>query len=198
MNFQWLFYSKDLSDEENKLIYGKCNHINGHGHNYTGDPTNARASNTNALFIEITFFSITVEVTIRGAVDRKTGMVMNITELKDHMDHAIMKPLDHKNLDIDVEFFKVQVMIKPVFIFVGSVNMSLNCSNCFLSLFQPSTTENVAVFIWQNLTRRMHRPDLLYEVKIHETDKNSVTYRGRTFCNGNSNRVHSSVSSDSD
>lgn len=31
-------YSKDLSDEENQLIYGKCNHINGHGHNYTGIP----------------------------------------------------------------------------------------------------------------------------------------------------------------
>lgn len=51
----------------------------------------------------------TVEVTIRGAVDRKTGMVMNITELKDHMDHAIMKPLDHKNLDVDVDFFKIRV-----------------------------------------------------------------------------------------
>lgn len=36
-------------------------------------------------------------------------MVMNITELKDHMDHAIMKPLDHKNLDKDVDFFKLTV-----------------------------------------------------------------------------------------
>lgn len=50
-----------------------------------------------------------MEVTIRGTVDRKTGMVMNITELKDHMDHAIMKPLDHKNLDKDVDFFKLTV-----------------------------------------------------------------------------------------
>lgn len=48
-------------------------------------------------------------MTIRGAVDKKTGMVMNLTELKDHMDHAIMKPLDHKNLDKDVDFFKLQV-----------------------------------------------------------------------------------------
>lgn len=52
---------------------------------------------------------MSVEVTIRGAVDKKTGMVMNLTELKDHMDHAIMKPLDHKNLDKDVDFFKLQV-----------------------------------------------------------------------------------------
>lgn len=44
--------------------------------------------------------------------------------------------------------------------------------------FQPSTTENVAVFIWHNLSKRMNRPELLYEVKINETDKNSVIYRG--------------------
>lgn len=50
-------------------------------------------------------------MTIRGVVDKKTGMVMNITELKDYMEQAIMKPLDHKNLDKDVEFFKNQVLI---------------------------------------------------------------------------------------
>lgn len=50
-----------------------------------------------------------VHVTIRGTVDRKTGMVMNITELKEHMDQAIMKPMDHKNLDKDVDFFKLMV-----------------------------------------------------------------------------------------
>lgn len=51
-------------------------------------------------------------MTIRGAVDKKTGMIMNISELKDHMDHAIMKPLDHKNLDKDVDFFKLTVTKK--------------------------------------------------------------------------------------
>lgn len=53
-------------------------------------------------------------MTIRGAVDKKTGMVMNITELKEHMNHAIMKPLDHKNLDQDVDFFKIQVCTHAV------------------------------------------------------------------------------------
>lgn len=47
-----------------------------------------------------------VEVTIRGPVEKSTGMVMNITDLKEYMDQAVMKPLDHKNLDMDVEFFK--------------------------------------------------------------------------------------------
>lgn len=33
-------------------------------------------------------------------------MVINITELKEYMDEAIMKPLDHKNLDKDVDYFQ--------------------------------------------------------------------------------------------
>lgn len=72
---------------------------------------------------------------------------------------------------------------------------------CIWCVQKPSTTENVAVFIWQNLIKRMHRPDMLYEVKIHETDKNSVIFRGKTTAshtNHTDNRVRSSVSSDSD
>lgn len=48
---------------------------------------------------------LAVEITIRGTVDPKTGMVMNITELKDYIDRVIMKTLDHKNLDKDVDYF---------------------------------------------------------------------------------------------
>lgn len=107
--FHMTFHSKDLSDEENQKIYGKCNHINGHGHNYTGK--NKKASGIEFYFVVVSSSPLySVEVTIRGAVDRKTGMVMNITELKEHMDQAIMQPLDHKNLDKDVDFFKVQVL----------------------------------------------------------------------------------------
>lgn len=64
---------------------------------------------TKACTALLIFLFILVEVTIRGTVDKKTGMVMNITELKEHMDHAIMIPLDHKNLDKDVDFFKLTV-----------------------------------------------------------------------------------------
>lgn len=67
------------------------------------------------------------------------------------MDKVIMKQLDHKNLDKDVMYFKNNV----------------------------STTENLAVFIWDSLKAIMIHPELLYEVKIHETDKNSVRYRGK-------------------
>lgn len=77
-------------------------------------------------------------------------MVMNINDLKKHMNNAIMVPMDHKNLDKDVPYFKNVV----------------------------STTENVAVFIWNNLKSDLEDPSLLYEVKIFETDKNIILYRG--------------------
>uniref|UniRef100_UPI00398EFC2F 6-pyruvoyl tetrahydrobiopterin synthase n=1 Tax=Pristiophorus japonicus TaxID=55135 RepID=UPI00398EFC2F len=118
-------HSNCLSDEENKRIFGKCNNPNGHGHNYK------------------------VEVTVRGEVSSRTGMVINLTELKEHLQEAIVKPLDHKNLDKDVPHFANLV----------------------------STTENVAIYIWDNLQTRLP-PNLLYEVKVYETDKNIVVYRG--------------------
>ncbi|XP_053269602.1 6-pyruvoyl tetrahydrobiopterin synthase [Pleuronectes platessa] len=118
-------HSIHLSDEENKKVYGKCNNPHGHGHNYK------------------------VEVTIRGKIDRVTGMVMNLTDLKRCIEDVIMTPLDHKNLDKDVPYFASVV----------------------------STTENVAVYIWDNMVKAL-LPNLLYEIKIHETDKNIVVYRG--------------------
>lgn len=117
-------HSAKLSDEENRSIFGKCNNKNGHGHNYT------------------------VKVTIRGPVDPITGMVMNLTDLKKHME-SVLQPLDHKNLDVDVLFFADT----------------------------SSTAENVAVYIWNNLTKLLPE-GLLHEVKVNETGKNSARYRG--------------------
>lgn len=91
-----------------------------------------------------------MEVSVRGPVDHKTGMVMNLTELKDIMTECIMKPLDHKNIDMDVPHFKTT----------------------------PSTAENIAVFIWDEMTKKLRTPELLYKVKLWETDKNFVTYQG--------------------
>ena len=82
-----------------------------------------------------------VEVTVRGPIDEKTGMVMNIAELKEMMNRAIMQVMDHKNLDKDVAHFARVV----------------------------STTENVAVFVWQSLVSLLaaDRRHLLYQVKIY-------------------------------
>ncbi|KAJ3607435.1 hypothetical protein NHX12_024486 [Muraenolepis orangiensis] len=118
-------HSVELSDEENKSVFGKCNNPNGHGHNYRA------------------------EVTVRGKINRATGMVINLTDLKSCIEEVIMGPLDHKNLDQDVPYFANVV----------------------------STTENLAVYIWDNLAKVLPVGEL-YEVKIYETDKNMVVYRG--------------------
>ncbi|XP_064254029.1 6-pyruvoyl tetrahydrobiopterin synthase isoform X10 [Passer domesticus] len=82
-------HSKSLSDEENLKLFGKCNNPNGHGHNYK------------------------VVVTVRGEIDPVSGMVMNLTDLKEYMQEAIMEPLDHKNLDKDVPYFSEVVSSDP-------------------------------------------------------------------------------------
>eukprot|EP01147_Barroeca_monosierra_P000855 gene855-4127_t len=122
-------HSNQLSDEENVKIFGKCNNLNGHGHNYK------------------------VEVTVRGPVSPSTGMVINLSDLKKFMKHAIMDTMDHKHLDLDVSYFKDIV----------------------------STTENLAVFIWKSLSPLLPAEVQLHEVKVHETEKNIVVYRGEEY-----------------
>lgn len=119
-------HSPQLTDEENKKVFGKCNHVNGHGHNYV------------------------IKVTLFGEVDSRTGMLMNLTDLKAYMDKAIMEPMDHKNIDKDIEYFKDK----------------------------PSTTENVAIYCWKRMQEIMDHSEWLYEVEIYETENNIVRYRG--------------------
>jgi 6-pyruvoyltetrahydropterin/6-carboxytetrahydropterin synthase len=119
-------HSENLSSEANKKIFGKCNNPNGHGHNYV------------------------VEVTVKGPVDADTGMVMNLTDVKKIINESVMKPLDHKNLDKDVPYFKNVV----------------------------STTENVAIFIFNSIRSELPNHVSLYEIKVWETEKNIVVYRG--------------------
>jgi 6-pyruvoyltetrahydropterin/6-carboxytetrahydropterin synthase len=117
-------HSSQLTDKENTELFGKCNSPNYHGHNYT------------------------VEIVIKGKVDKRTGTVMNMSILKEAMRVGILEKLDHKNIDLDVPDFK-----------------------------EISTTENLAVYIWNSI--KWHLPnDVLYEVRLQETEKNAVFYRG--------------------
>ncbi|XP_070129714.1 6-pyruvoyl tetrahydrobiopterin synthase isoform X2 [Equus przewalskii] len=117
-------HSKSLSNEENLKLFGKCNNPNGHGHNYKDLCLDVNLLKVMLVFWYFVLFPIVV-VTVQGEIDPVTGMVMNLTDLKEYMEEAIMKPLDHKNLDLDVPYFADIV----------------------------STTENVAVYIWENLQK---------------------------------------------
>lgn len=75
-------HSSLLSDDENKLIFGKCNNPNGHGHNYY------------------------VDVTVAGELDPVTGMVMNLADLDHIVNEVIIQKFDHKHLNLDIEELK--------------------------------------------------------------------------------------------
>ncbi|KAJ1913420.1 hypothetical protein IWQ60_009215 [Tieghemiomyces parasiticus] len=120
-------HSQQLTPEENVQVYGKCNHPNGHGHNYK------------------------VELCVKGEIDPITGMVMNLTELKECIAACITEPLDHKNLDRDVAYFSER----------------------------PSTIENIAVFIWDSVDQHLGS-GWLHRIRLHETDQNYVEYFGPT------------------
>ncbi|VDO04829.1 unnamed protein product [Rodentolepis nana] len=120
-------FNPKLSKEENEDIFGKCAGENGHGHNFQ------------------------LEVTVCGEVDPITGMVINLNTLKRIIDTFVMTPLDHKNVDKDVDYFRDNGVV--------------------------STSENIVVFIWKSLRPHIDlKLDL--EVKLHETCKNIFTYRG--------------------
>ncbi|CAF1237446.1 unnamed protein product [Rotaria sordida] len=124
-------HSIHLSDNDNIQIFNKCNNPNGHGHNYV------------------------VEITVAGHIDNKTGMVMNISNLKELIQIYVLNLLDHKHLDLDVEYFRTKNIV--------------------------STTENLIVFIWKQLSlpiQQQYNNVQLYEIKLYETEKNIVIYRG--------------------
>ena len=71
----------ELSQEENEQIYGKCARPHGHGHNYL------------------------VDITVRGAIDPRTGMVCDLSALQRLVDDLVVEPFDHTFLNKDVPFF---------------------------------------------------------------------------------------------
>ena len=121
-------HATGLGDSENQKLFGKCNHANGHGHNYV------------------------LEVTLKVPIDSRTGLTMNLVELKRVIEASVLEKVDHKHLNLDVPEFK-----------------SLN-----------PTTENVAVVAWNWLQAALPK-GTLHEIKIRETENNFVTYRGETL-----------------
>ncbi|VDN07439.1 unnamed protein product [Thelazia callipaeda] len=118
-------HNQGLSDVANREYYGKCNNFNGHGHNYVW------------------------EVTVRGPVNKDSGLVYNLANLKNEM-RKVLDEVDHKNLDKDIQFFAYKI----------------------------TSAENLVIYLWDKLKSEMSNPGLLYKMVLHETSKNSVTYYG--------------------
>ena len=118
-------WSGQLSDEENYAIYEKCANLNGHGHNYV------------------------LEVTIQGTPDSRTGMVINLTDMKRITDEQIISWVDHKHLNYDGPWLEGVI----------------------------PTAELLVIAFWKRLQRGFPK-GMLYEVKLHETENNIAVYRG--------------------
>jgi 6-pyruvoyltetrahydropterin/6-carboxytetrahydropterin synthase len=76
-------HCEEMSAEENRATYGKCNNPYGHGHNYT------------------------LEVTVSGAVDQSTGMVCNLLDLDGFVGREVVSRYDLENLNTVQEFAQI-------------------------------------------------------------------------------------------
>ena len=70
-----------LSDEQNRALFGPASNPHGHGHNYV------------------------VEVSLQGEPHPVTGMVLDLKELKEILNREIVTPYDHRFLNHEVPPF---------------------------------------------------------------------------------------------
>jgi len=112
------YHNPKLTPEENQRIFGKCNNPHGHGHNYT------------------------LEVTVKGPVDERSGFVMDLKQLKQVMTREVIDVFDHRHLNHEVPEFKRQI----------------------------PTTENLAIAIWRRLEGKLNGGARLYRVRVYEND----------------------------
>ena len=117
-------HSEEFSAEENRTVYGKCNNPHGHGHNYT------------------------LEVTVSGPVDDRTGMVCNLADFDSFVEREVLSRYDLGNLNMLQEFTQI-----------------------------VPTTENLCVEIFEILQRGFRQAHL-ERVRLEETMMNSFEYAG--------------------
>lgn len=119
-------YNPHWSKEQNDAVFGKCANENWHGHNYE------------------------LYVTIKGKTNPDTGFLYDVKKLSDLIKVHILEKLDHKNLNIDVDFMKDKM-----------------CS-----------TENLAKGIWEQLEPNLPAEVKLHCIKLYETPRIYVEYFG--------------------
>ena len=74
-------FNASWKDEENDRVFGKCNNVNYHGHNYE-------------LIVKVV-----------GVPDPATGYVIDLKQLSDLIAEHVLNRFDHKNLNLDVAEF---------------------------------------------------------------------------------------------
>jgi 6-pyruvoyltetrahydropterin/6-carboxytetrahydropterin synthase len=119
------YHNPAWSDERNRKVFGRCNNLHGHGHNYL------------------------LEVTIQGAVDHETGMVVNLYDVKQVL-QAVIEEFDHKDLHRDTALFQDRI----------------------------PTTENISVVLWDKIAEKT-QVFRLSRIRLFEEEDLYVDYEGR-------------------
>lgn len=119
------YHNDEFTAEENRRIFGKCNNPHGHGHNYT------------------------LEVTVKGEIDRRSGFVVDLKDLKDILNREVIEALDHRFLNKEVPEFRHAI----------------------------PTTENLAIAVWKRLEGKLHAA-MLHRVRVYETPDLFVDFYG--------------------
>jgi 6-pyruvoyltetrahydropterin/6-carboxytetrahydropterin synthase len=120
---------KHWSEEKNIQFFGKCANKNWHGHNYT------------------------LHVTLKGIPDPETGFIHDVKKLSLLIQEYVLEKVDHKNLNLDVDFIPENMM---------------------------PTTENLAVLFWEELSDKLSGCKL-HCIKLYETDKIYSEYYGEAY-----------------
>ena len=121
-------YNPAWSKEKNEAFYGPCANENWHGHNYE------------------------IIVTVKGTPDPETGYVMDIKVLSTLLREHLISRVDHKNLNLDVDFMKGKM----------------------------ASTENFTIEIWKLIQPIIEKNEgvKLHSIKLYETPRNFVEYFG--------------------
>jgi 6-pyruvoyltetrahydropterin/6-carboxytetrahydropterin synthase len=121
------YHNPEFTPEENRRIFGKCNNLNGHGHNYT------------------------LELTVKGQVDPKSGFVINLVDLKEILNREVIDVFDHRHLNKEVPEFASQI----------------------------PTSENIAISIWKRVAPQVNRLGAkIHRVRLYETPELFVDFYG--------------------
>ena len=121
-------YNPAWSEEQNEAVFGPCANANWHGHNFE------------------------MIVTVKGNPDPDTGFVIDLKVLSRIIKEEIIRKVDHKNLNLDVDF------------------MAGKMASC----------ENLVLAMWNILDPAVRQVSSarVHSIQLFETHKNFVEYFG--------------------
>ncbi len=114
-------YNPAWTEAQNDEVFGKCANQNWHGHNYH-------------LF-----------VTVKGKPDPNTGFVMNAKELSNIIRASVIEKVDHRNLNLDVDFMQDILPSTENFVMAIWKELAPKIKNCQLHCIRLYETENIYV-----------------------------------------------------